>query len=257
MKRERKKEDTASVTGVGSLNDDPDRPNLHRGKPASAMTEDDLPKLTGLPVDVKQMVAVSDAKIREPHDFARAWEDDAERTATLTRMQAIARARLVGYGVPAPAAAVPADKPVTTAAGRTAVARAAAARRAAAKQKAAPAPVIPLMDEELKGYTLSYGGAATYVYTAHTAGTGATLDYVTVVAQADALGDLKVAMSSVTDAAHLDRTPRLRLVDAVDVQASNRASLLFELRAQKSRQFGLYSVIGAQADQQFLTGSTQ
>jgi hypothetical protein len=256
MKRDRKREDSASVTGVGSLNDDPDRPNLHRGKPASAMTEDDLPKLTGLPVDVKQMVAVSDPKNRDPHDFARAWEDDAERTAILTKMQGIARTKLAGYGVSAPATAGTA--PTGVKAGATAAARAAAARRAAAaKQKAAPAPAIPLLDEELKGYTLSYGGAATYVYTAHTAGTGAALDYVTVVAQADALGDLKVAMSSVTDAAHLDRTPRLRLVDAVDVQASNRASLLFELRAQKSRQFGLYSVIGAQADQQFLTGSTQ
>ena len=258
MKRERKKEDSASVTGVGSLNDDPDRPNLHRGKPASAMPEDDLPKLTGLPVDVKQMVAVSDAKIREPHDFARPWEDDAERTAILTKMQGIARTKLAGYVVVAPATSAGTAGETGVKTGATAAARAPAARRAgAAKQKAAPAPVIPLLDEELKGYTLSYGGAATYVYTAHTAGTGAALDYVTVVAQADALGDLKVAMSSVTDAAHLDRTPRLRLVDAVDVQASNRASLLFELRAQKSRQFGLYSVIGAQADQQFLTGSTQ
>jgi hypothetical protein len=117
--------------------------------------------------------------------------------------------------------------------------------------------VAALQDEELKGYTLSYGGAATYVYTAHTAGVGAALDYVAVVAQADALGELKPAITSVTDATHLDRTPRMRLVDAVDAEASNRASLLFELRGQKSRQFGLYSVIGARADQRFLSGTTQ
>jgi hypothetical protein len=64
-------------------------------------------------------------------------------------------------------------------------------------------------------------------------------------------------MKSVTDAAHLDRTPRMRLVDAVDAEASNRASLLFELRAQNSRQFALYRVIGARADQTFLTGTTE
>src|ERR1700737_1300422 len=64
-------------------------------------------------------------------------------------------------------------------------------RAGAAKQKAAPAPVIPLLDEELKGYTLSYGGTPTYVYTAHTAGTGATLDYVTVGAQAEGRGGPK------------------------------------------------------------------
>jgi hypothetical protein len=61
----------------------------------------------------------------------------------------------------------------------------------------------------------------------------------------------------VTDAAHLDRTARMRLVDAVDAEASNRASLLFELRGQQSRQFALYRVIGEQAQQSFVTGTTQ
>ena len=104
---------------------------------------------------------------------------------------------------------------------------------------------------------LSYGGAPTYVYTAHTAGTGTSLQYVTIVAQTDSMGEFKPAIQSVTDSAHLDRTPRMRLVDAVDVEASNRASLLFELRGEKSRQFGIYRVIGAQANQTFVTGSTE
>lgn len=253
IKKDRKKEDSASVSGVGSLNDDPNRPIIRRGKPTSAMNEDDLPKLMGLPADLQQMAAVSDAVNRPEHEFARPWADDAERSAILTKMEVIARAKLAEYGVAAASTAAPAPaaapKPATTAAAR---------RAAAAKKKAAAAaPVVPLQDEELKGYTLSYGGAATYVYTAHTAGGGAALDYVTVVAQADALGELKPAITSVTDATHLDRTPRMRLVDAVDAEASNRASLLFELRGQKSRQFALYSVIGARADQRFLSGTTQ
>jgi len=49
----------------------------------------------------------------------------------------------------------------------------------------------------------------------------------------------------------------MRLVDAVDADASNRASLLFELKAQNARQFTLYRVIGAQAEQIFTTGTTQ
>jgi hypothetical protein len=247
-KAAQKKGDTSTVSGVGSLNDDPDRPNLHRGKPTSAMNEDDLPKLKGLPVDLHQMVAVSDAVNRDPHDFARPWEDDAERTAILTKMQALARVKLAAYGAAATAAAPapPASKPGTAAA--------AAARRAAAAKKAAPAPpAVRLLDEELKGFTLSYGGAPTYVYTAHTA----AMEYVTIVAQTDSMGEFKPAIQSVTDAAHLDRTPRMRLVDAVDVEASNRASLLFELRGAQSRQFGIYRVIGAQANETFVTGSTQ
>jgi hypothetical protein len=46
-------------------------------------------------------------------------------------------------------------------------------------------------------------------------------------------------------------------VDVVDVEASNRASLLFELRGQNARQFGLYRVIAAHSEQIFLTGTTQ
>jgi hypothetical protein len=114
-------------------------------------------------------------------------------------------------------------------------------------------PTIQLADEDLKGYLLSYGGAPTYVYMAHTVETGSVMRYVTIVAQADALGEVKPAMSSVTDAAHLDRNPWMRLVDAVDVEASNRASLLFELRGQNSRQFALYRVIATKPEQIFVT----
>jgi hypothetical protein len=238
--------DLATVSGAaGSLNDDPDRPSLHHGKPTSAMTETELPKLVGMPVDLHQMVAVSDAVNRDPHEFTLAFDDATQRAAVLQKMQGMARAQLAAYkGVPAPAAA-----PARAVAKVTAT----TPRRTAAP---AAAPVA-LMDEELKAYTLSYGGAATYVYSAHTAGTGSALRYVTIVAQADGLGELKPAIQSVTDAAHLDRAPRMRFVDVVDVEASNRASLLFELRGQNARQFGLYRVIAAHSEQIFLTGTTQ
>src|SRR5579871_1143116 len=266
-----------------SLNNDPDRPNLHHGRPAGSTTgasDDDLPKMVGLPTSMHQMVAVSDAANRDPHEFARPWEDAAERAAVLAKMQGFARALLAGYKsgpVVAPKAmastAAPSTATATAAsadsgpptlkrgipaktASTTPAAKTTSTTAARKTGKVAPAPLV-LQDEELKGYTLSYGGAATYVYTANTGGTGADLRYVTVVAQADALGELKPALQSVTDAAHLDRTPWMRLVDVVDVEASNRASLLFEMRAQNSRQFGLYRVIAAKPEQIFLTGSTQ
>lgn len=246
-KKDRGREESASVSGVGSLNDDPNRPNLHRGKPAGAMTELDLPKLKGMPVDVHQMVAVSDAATREPHDFARAWDDDAEHKAILVKMQVLAQKKLAAY-IQTTAAAAAAAKPV----GQRPV-------NSKLRHAVTPetVPVVQVVDEDLKSFTLSYGATATYVYTAHTTGTGAGLEYVTEVAQADPMGELRPAIESVTDAAHLDRTPRMRLVDAVDAEASNRGSLLFELRGQSSRQFGLYRVIGSQAEQIFLTGTTQ
>jgi hypothetical protein len=109
----------------------------------------------------------------------------------------------------------------------------------------------------LKAYALSYGGAATYVYSANTGGTGAALRYVTIVAQDDGLGNLKPAIQSVTDAAHFNRSPKMQFVDVVDADASNRASLLFELRSQNARQFALYRVIASNPEQIFLTGTTQ
>jgi hypothetical protein len=304
------------IAEKGSLNDDPDRPTIKR---KAALTEEDFPALNGLPADMKQMVAVSDPKRRDPHPFARAWEDDAEKTLVMGKMRELARAELVKYG-PVPAgtivavaaagapaaggtavapvasgkglkeqdtsggapvlrrnqvaadaaakeqvtapvvvAAAPAPAAKTTAAPKTVPKTATARRAAAAKAKVAPkaAPEV-LVEEELKGFTLSYGGAPTFVYTAHTAGAGAGLRYVTIVVQGDpAKGEMKVAMKNATDAAHLDRTAWMRFVDVVDVEASNRASLLFELRGQSARQFGIYRVIDGKADTVFLGGTTQ
>jgi hypothetical protein len=209
------------------------------------MTDADLPPLKGIPSNLHQTVAVSDAVNRDPHPFTLAWDDEAQHQAILQKLQTMAQTQLAAYGhTPATAPKSPAA-PVkkTTTAART--------------QKPAAPPLQPLLDEELKAYTLSYGGAPTYVYTANTGGTGAALRYITIVVQADGNGDLKPAIQSVTDAAHLDRTPRMQFVDVVDAEASNRASLLFELRGQNARQFALYRVIASHPEQIFLTGTTQ
>jgi hypothetical protein len=214
------------------------------------MTDADIPKLSGLPgdQDLHQIVAISDPVNRPPHDFSRPWDDESEHQAILGKMQAAARAQLSAYE--AANAVTPTTPPPATS-------KTAAGLHRTAKPTPAPTPPEPLLDEKLAGYTLSYGGAATYVYFAHTDGLGPQLRFVTLVAQVNMNGEPEIALKNVTDAAHLDRTPRMRLVDAVDAEASNRASLLFELRAQNSRQFALYRVIGARADQTFITGSTQ
>ncbi len=258
---------------TGALNNDPDRPLLHRGKPVGGQKTADgeaMSKMAGLPADLHQMIAVSDAKNRAEHDFVRAWDDEAEHKAVTAKMEELAAAKLAGMpavaatgagaSTSAGSAAGTAAKPVAKAATPTtpAARRRAALTAAAAKRKAAAAAKgSALQDEDLRGYLLSYGGAPTFVYTAHTAGTGAALRYVTVVAQKDAFGNLQTAFSSVTDAAHLDQTPWMRLVGVVDAEASNRASLLFEMREQGSRQFALYRVLGSRSEAVFTTGTTQ
>ena len=258
-KAENKKKDQASVTGVGSLNDDPDRPNLHRGIPKTQTDEDSLPPLVGVPPTMQQRIAVSDAKDRPEHDFTREFESDAERAEVLGKLEQVARAQLAAYGDgPASTPAPPQAAPAATPASRAAAARAAAAH-ATARRKAvgATSSPVPLADESLKAFTLSYGGAATYTYSASSPSATGAARYVTLVAQREPLGEFKVAFATVTDAAHLDRTPWFRLVDVVDVEASNRASLLFELRGQTTRQFALYRVIGAKADQTFVTSPAE
>lgn len=252
--------DVATVTGRGSLNDDPDRPNLHRGDRATT-NDTDIAKLVGVPNDLKQMVAVSDAANRPPHDFARPWQDDKERATVLEKLQALARAELLKYAADPAASQGTVAKPVSASTTSQGTTRHHAAGRPAQSARSTSHAVVSretaLLEEDLKGYTLSYGGAPTYIYTAHTAGAGADLRYVTIVTQADVNGDLRPTIKSATDDAHLDRTPRMRFIDVVDAEASNRASLLFELRAQGTRQFSLYRVIGARAEPIFTTGTTQ
>ncbi len=267
-KDKKKKQQTASVTGVGSLNDDPDRPVLHRGGAGGAEAAE-VPKLMGVPADMHQMVAVSDAATRSAHPFARPWETEAERTAVLGTMRGMATAQLAAYAKSATGGAAGGAKTGTAAGGSGSgsgsgsgvsgtVPRLRAGAGSGVKSRKVGAAAPPaLLEEEVRGFLLSYGGAPTYVYTAHTAGQGDALRYVTVVAQVGAGSELQQAMSSVTDAAHLDRTPWMRLVDAVDAEASNRASLLFELRGKEARQFALYRVLGGRSEQVFATGTTQ
>ena len=61
-------------------------------------------------------------------------------------------------------------------------------------------------------------------------------------------------VKNVTDGAHLDDTPRMRLVDAVEAEKDNRGELLFELRGATERQFALYRVLRGDATRIFLSG---
>jgi hypothetical protein len=74
-----------------------------------------------------------------------------------------------------------------------------------------------------------------------------------LVGQPDLYGNVAVLIKNVTDAAHLDDMPRMRLVDAVDALADNRGDLLFEMRGSTQRQFALYRVLRGDATRIFLS----
>ena len=225
-------EDVAKVT-------DPERPRLFRGK-AEGYGGPVLPSLIGLPPDLQQEVAVSDAKNRPVHPWDYIWANPDDQDKMKADMEDLARTAL-GLNPP-PAPAKPASKAASTAHKTT-------------KPPPPPPPPAPLLDEQFHVFELAYGAGATMVLSAHTAGAGAPIKFVTLVAQPDLYGHVAVLLKNVAEAGHLDQTPRWRLVDAVDAMADNRGDLLFELRGDTQRQFVLYRVLRGQATRIFLSGA--
>jgi hypothetical protein len=230
--------DEATVESVQTLSD-PDRPKLLRGKPAN-QGGTVLPTLMGMPPDMNQTVAVSDAKDRPEHVWSYSWANPADADNMKAAMEDIARQAL---GLPPKQDAAPEMPKIRTAT---------TARRKAAPPPPPPAPA-QLKDLQFRVFELAYGAGATMVLSARTDGEGIQQKFVTLICQPNIYGKATVLFKSVTDAAHLDDKPRMRLVDAVDVMADNRGELLFELRGATQRQFALYRVVRGQVTKLFAT----
>ena len=234
LKNKKKDDDPAYVENVATSTD-PDRPHLFYGKPSSYGAPV-LPNLFGLPVDMQQTVAVSDAIDRPEHLWNYTWANPDDEDKMKTAMEDLARTALGLNPPPAPR-----PKPKSAATHKT--------------LKPAAPPPPPLLVEQFRVFELAYGSGATMVLSAHTTGAGAQEKFVTLIAQPDLYGGVVVLVKDVTDAAHLDLTPRMRLVDAVDAEADNRGELLFELRGATQRQFALYRVLRGDAKRIFLSGA--
>jgi len=238
IKKDKKKkpEDIGHVDNLPDVTD-PDRPRLKRGK-STGNGLDIVPSLMGMPPDMQQSVAVSDAKSRPEHPWSFVWSNPDDEAKMKSALEDMARDAL-GLTPPPPP---PAPK------------RTAARKKARPLPEPPPAEPAPLVDEKFRVFELAYGSGATLVLSAHTDGPLAEQKFVTLIAQPDLYGNVLVLLKSVTDGAHLDQTPRMRLVDAVDAIADNRGELLFELRGATERQFALYRVLRGRAEQLFAGG---
>jgi len=231
------KHKSTDQTAAASVPVDPDRPVLRHGRPETLETIEPPDSLKGIPDDMEQMAAVSDTKTREPHTFLYSWVNPEDAVKMQSAIEEIAKKAVA----PQPSAPAP-QKTRTT-----------SARTHRATKPATPA-LPDLTDEQFKSYELSFGGSATLVFTARTAGEGDGVKYVTIIAKPDLYGTPLILLKQVSSAASLDITPRMRLVDAVDTDADNRAELVFELRSRRDRQFAIYRVTAGQAEQVFTTG---
>jgi len=216
------------------------RPRLRRGKPASALPDDEIPGYskpgaapstsagktpeTASARPVQLIPAISDAGGPDPHSYGFVFLKD-EEGERLQQMTAMAKQQLRAYLDAQAKARITPKTNATKASGR-------------ASAKKAPEPI--LSNVQMKAYDLWSSNQPVLIFTAQgqmppmPAGQGASqataddLQYsIVLVAYPDIYHDLHKIYAAVTDKYHLDLTPRLELIDAVDADGDGRGELLF------------------------------
>lgn len=216
--------------------DESDRPRLRYGKPAQSFadTDVDIPgyhKPGATPASSKaksnakddlgpvQLIpAISDAAGPQPSSYKFEWYKDVE-DATRKQITDMANDQLRSYLA-------------TLARNRISAKPATSHGRAPAK------PTEPILEnEQMTSFDLWGSNIPVIVFSAEAhpalprgaaAGTESDVKYsILVVAYPDIYSNLHKLYGAVTDKYHLDVTPRLELIDAVDVDGDGRGELLF------------------------------
>jgi hypothetical protein len=244
----------ASVPESDSGADEGGRPRLRRGKPVDPLPEDDVPGYSkpGAPsasaaadagktaaaadtAPVETVPAISDASGPTPKSFAYEWLKDEEGERRLQvvalakeQVRAYVEARARARILPKPAGSAGARQ---TSSGKTA---AGAPAKAAAKTKD---PILE--NEKMTTFDVWVSNQPMIVFSAEAhmplpaAGSphsdvDAELQYsILLVVYPDIYNNLHKVYAGVTDKYHLDLTPRLELIDAVDADGDGRGELLF------------------------------
>lgn len=220
---------------------DPNRPILEYGKPEQEEALDSpskqIDKLSGKPIGLKQMVAVSDAVNRPQHSYVYSWSSPEDEAKMQSAVASIAQ-QLLAASAPKPAQPAPSQ-----------------VRRRRAVVRKPSEPVLPVLgDVQFNAYELAYGAGATYILSA-TTGEGEQARYITLIAQPDFNGTPVVLFKQITSERDLSVIPKMELIDAADTDGDNRAELIFALENASSRQYAIYRVADGRAEQVFTTGN--
>ena len=217
------------------------RPLLRRGKPNEPLPEDDIPgygKVNASGVVAKSdkdkgaktstssaltptelVPAISDAGGPTPHSFVYDWEHGEERGQN-KQMLGLASDALQAY-LKAKAKSEIVPKPSSLQAG---------ARRSSPKAKEPVFENVKLRTFDLWGNNqpvMVLSAEAHFPTSAGTATTESTTYSVTIAARTDIYNNIHKLYAGITDKYHLDVTPRLELIDAVDADGDGRGELLF------------------------------
>jgi hypothetical protein len=248
---------------TASNDDDPNRPVLARGKietlgstkrasPAAAGSQaaGAAKTASAKPADKKgskaapQLIpAISDAGGPDPRPYAYDLKPDEEQKIR-KGMLAMAADLIVARAKPAsPPSAAP-TKPKTGAAPAT--------------RRTPKGPQPTFDDIQFHAFDLWNTNEPVFVLSANaqmpkssTANDAPVSDFtyfITLVVKQDIYADLRKLNATVTDTLHLDETPRLELIDAVDADGDGRGELLFR---ETSDAGSVWAIYRAGADQLF------
>ena len=211
--------------------EDPNRPILRRGKPDPAARRElvkDFDKEPKLAIDklkdVQIIPAISDAGGPDPRPFnfdLRGGEEASYRK----KMLALASAELAKANAALPE--IPSAK----------------SRKAASASKP---PAATFDDVHLRIFDLSNSNDPVLILSAKTHPRATTDagpadgDEITLVARTNLDGDLRRLFFARTDAHHLEVTPRMELVDAIDADGDGRGELLFRRTSDSGSSYAIY-----------------
>ena len=219
------------------------RPTLRRGKPTQAAPEDDeaAPK-TGKPDSpaaaaslgpVQLVPAISDAGGPDPKSYKFFWktgEEDERRNQMLD----LAGDEVRAYANALARNQIPAKPP--------------AAKAATVGHKTPVKPAKPVLENvQFRAFDVWANNQVVMILSAEAhfppapGATSAAEQYsITLVARTDIYGNLRKLYSGVTDKFHLDVTPRLELIDAVDADGDGRGELLFRETTDAGNGYVIY-----------------
>jgi hypothetical protein len=229
----------ASIPASDSGTPEADRPRLRRGKPAESFADEDIPGYSkpgeapsaaksetagqtkpAAPAPAELVPAISDAGGPEPRSYAFEWLKD-EESHRRQQMTDLAKQQLLSYLQKEAKEEISAAPPARH--GKTRVA-----------EKKVPEPVLE--NVKMSAFDLWNTNQPILVLSAeihlpsHSSETGFDQTrqfWITLTAYPDIYGNLRKIYAGVTDKYHLDVTPRLELIDAVDADGDGRGELLF------------------------------
>jgi hypothetical protein len=225
------------------------RPMLRRGKPAAPLPQDDETTANAVRAEPSTSAnasatttasgvaaapwvpAISDTGGPGPQSYKFFWKTGEEEERR-SQMLALAGDEVRAYAAALIRNHISANPP----------AKSATARKPSAK------PVQPVLENvEFRGFDLWLNNQPVMVLSAEAhfpaaPGAAAPPDSysVALVARTDIYGNLRKLYSGVTDKFHLDVTPRLELIDAVDADGDGRAELLFHETADAGSGYVIY-----------------